>query len=289
MTRPRSPSGHPSRASDPWSSYHRSRVAREWTRFFLTSVYHIIVCTLIIAWRVFAEAPVVVAANRDEALDRPSTPPSAIPGDPAIVAPRDERAGGTWLGYNDHGLLVGISNRWTADDLEGERSRGQFVLDLLGSRTAGEGATAVEDAVKSATYAPFNLVVADAELAMVFEWDGALRIDELRPGVHVVLNAGWDDRFTSVPGRDEFVRAQVESSRYLRRLLAAEDDESVHSWLDRAADALADHESGVCVHRDDFGTRSSSLIALHADSTATYRFADGPPCRTDYRLVDGQI
>jgi uncharacterized protein with NRDE domain len=91
------------------------------------------VCTLVIAWQVLADAPVAVAANRDEALARPAEPPELIEGDPAIVAPRDAEAGGTWLGYNDRRLLVGLSNRWTEAEIAGERSRGLLVRDLLGS------------------------------------------------------------------------------------------------------------------------------------------------------------
>jgi uncharacterized protein with NRDE domain len=201
----------------------------------------------------------------------------------------DEEAGGTWLGYNDRGLLVGLSNRWTAVALAGERSRGQLVIDLLGCRSADEAAAQVEADVEAHEYQPFNLAVVDADTAVVFEWDGALRVAELSPGVHAVLNAGWDDQFTAVDGRDELVAEQVEIVQRLRRELAAGDGESAASWLDRAAAMLADHDTGVCVHQDGYGTRSSSLIALGADGTATYRFADGPPCRTDFRDVDGQI
>ena len=88
-------------------------------------------CTLVIAWQALSDAPVAVAANRDEALDRPSSPPSVREGDPRVVAPRDDEAGGTWIGYNERGLFVGLSNRWTDEGPEGERSRGLLVDDLL--------------------------------------------------------------------------------------------------------------------------------------------------------------
>lgn len=245
-------------------------------------------CTLAIAWRVLADAPVVVAANRDERLDRPASPPATLDGDPRIVAPRDDEAGGTWLGYNEHGVLAGLSNRWTDAELAGERSRGQLVLDVLRAATAGEGAAAVEAAVGTHEYAAFNLTVADADRAVVLEWDGALRDFDLDPGVHAVLNAGWDDRFADVPGRGELVARQAESARRLRDRLAVGAGETADRWLDRAAAALADHDLGVCVHREGFGTRSSSLVALYADGGASYRFADGPPCETAYVDVDGE-
>jgi uncharacterized protein with NRDE domain len=68
-------------------------------------------CTLALYFKVFTGYSVVVAANRDEHYERPSAPPSIIGGSPTIVAGRDLRAGGTWLGINEYGLLVGILNR----------------------------------------------------------------------------------------------------------------------------------------------------------------------------------
>lgn len=244
------------------------------------------VCTLVIAWQVLDDAPLAVAANRDEVLDRPASPPQVIAGDPTIVAPRDERAGGTWLGYNDRGVLVGLSNRWTDWDLPRERSRGLLVLDLLGADSADAAASMVEEAVRADGYEPFNVAIADADVAVVFEWDGRLRVTELAPGVHAMLNAGWDDRFAAVDGIEGVADDQAESARRIRATLAVAAGESADRWLDRAALALADHDHGVCVHGDGYGTRSSSLIALYADGTATYRFADGPPCEVAYAPID---
>jgi len=73
------------------------------------------VCTIVIAWQVFTDTPVVVAANRDELLDRPSEPPAVVEEDPRVGAPRDAEAGGTWIGYNEHGVLVALTNRWVGD------------------------------------------------------------------------------------------------------------------------------------------------------------------------------
>ena len=71
-------------------------------------------CTLALAVGVSPSLPLVVAANRDELLARPAVPPflwPREPGAPRILSPRDEVAGGTWLGLNEHALFVGITNR----------------------------------------------------------------------------------------------------------------------------------------------------------------------------------
>lgn len=236
-------------------------------------------CTLILAWRVFEDAPVAVAANRDEFLDRPSSPPAVRAGPLRYVAPRDDEAGGTWMGVNERGVFVGITNRRT--DLVGERSRGLLVLDALAESTAADAVAAVERELAERGYAGFNLVVADADDAVLLEWDGVLRRTDFEPGVHAVVNAGFDDH--------------DDKSRCIRDVARVEPDEGVDAWFDRVTPVLRDHDLGACIHRDGFGTRSSSLVAVRADAPdrdsgrVEWRYADGPPCETDHRTVEDSL
>lgn len=233
-------------------------------------------CTLILAWKLFEDAPVVAAANRDEATDRPSQPPGVLEENPLVVAPQDEEAGGTWIGYNEAGVFVGITNRWT--DLEGERSRGLLVRDALAHASAADALAYVQDELDAHQYAGFNLVVADGRDAAVLEWDGTLVRTDLEPGIHVVVNAGFDEG-------DEKADA-IEGDA---KTIEAED---ASEWLDRVTAVLRDHDHEACVHGDGYGTRSSSLVAVRRGGQSSYRFADGPPCETEYRLVstpEGQV
>lgn len=228
------------------------------------------VCTLGFAWRVYEDAPLVVAANRDEAVGRPSTPPAVRSERPRVLMPRDEEAGGTWIGVNEHRVFVAVTNRRV--DLDGERSRGLLVTDALAAETASDAVATVDREIAERQYAGFNLVVADGEDCVLLEWDGVLRRHDLDPGTHVVVNEGYDDG--------------TEKSRAIRSSLAGE---TAGDWVAAARDALRDHDTGACVHRDGYGTRSSSLLTVGADGDVTYEFADGPPCETPYRRVNGHI
>ena len=228
-------------------------------------------CTLAFAWREFEDAPLVVAANRDEALGRPAEPPAVRPEHPGVLMPRDEEAGGTWVGVTDDGLFVGITNRRA--EVEGDRSRGLLVRDALGTESAAEAAELVESELDERPYSGFNLVLADAEDCLVFVWDGSLARHELDPGVHVVVNAGFDEG--------------TEKSRVVRAALTGHGTSA--AWLEAARSALQDHETGACVHRDGYGTRSSSLVTLSADGSVAYEFADGPPCEAAYEPVNDQL
>ncbi|QZX99686.1 NRDE family protein [Halobaculum rubrum] len=242
-------------------------------------------CTLTLAWRVFDEAPVVVAANRDESYGRPSEPPAAR-GD-GVIAPRDAEAGGTWVGVTRDGLFVGITNRWV-DGLAGERSRGLLVDDCLHAASAEAAAGHVGESCRDHEYDGFNLVIADAAAAVLLEWDGHLQVTDLEAGVHVVGNTGYDGTYFQPPARPEAGPEEAHNATRLRRELAPERGESADAWLDRAGAALGDHEFGVCIHDEThgFGTVSSTLIGAGTDGAIRYDHADGPPCEAAYEPVE---
>jgi len=225
---------------------------------------------------------VVVAANRDERLDRPSSSPAVRDWERPVVAPRDEEAEGTWLGYNDAGLLVAITNRW-GEGLDRDRSRGLLVRDALRHDTAEDAARYVEREVEARGYEAFNLVCVDENACILLEWDGRLRVRTLNPGVHVVVNVGADGSYVVPEHRPEAGVEQAQNADGVRAALQPEPGESADEWLDRAREVIADHEYGVCVHHDGFGTRSSSLVEL--GEARRYEFANGPPCETDYERV----
>lgn len=244
-------------------------------------------CTLIVAWRAFEETPICAAANRDEAVDRPSTPPRVRDGDPAVLAPRDERAGGTWLGYNEAGVLAAVTNRWVSG--EGERSRGLLVDDCLGERSASDAVELVESELRRRSYAPFHLLVADGEacLLVVHDGDGDFRRHRLSPGVHIVVNVGFDGEWFVPERRPDAGRQQAQNADRVRTELQPTDGETAAEWTDRAGSLLGDHEYGVCIHGDGFGTRSSSLLRL--GNERIFEYADGPPCEAPFRRVDESV
>jgi uncharacterized protein with NRDE domain len=80
-------------------------------------------CTLIVLHRCVPGTPLVVAANRDEFLDRPAEGPALrMRSAGSIVSPLDLEAGGTWLGLNEHGVFAGLTNlRPTLDRIRSDR------------------------------------------------------------------------------------------------------------------------------------------------------------------------
>ncbi len=237
-------------------------------------------CLLLLLHRVAADWPVVVAANRDEEYTRESLPPLRWPDDPAIMAPLDVRAGGTWIGVNQHGLLAGITNRpATTPDLR-RRSRGLLCRDALRARSAQEAARHVEREARREAYNPFNVLVADGERAFVVHGSeaGPETVD-LPPGVHVLTNFhDVDSLFLAevIARFDPVTVARSESTdRIITHVAAICRDHEVRVPGDRA----------ICKHLGSRGTVSSTIALLPAGSSKHGRFlySDGPPCVTPYR------
>ena len=93
-------------------------------------------CLLAIQYRLVPEAPILVAANREEFYDRKSQPPSIQSGKPRILSGTDLQAGGTWLGVNQNGLFVGATNRMKMSPPVAPRSRGVLCRELLRASSA---------------------------------------------------------------------------------------------------------------------------------------------------------
>jgi YD repeat-containing protein len=245
------------------------------------------VCTLTLAWQVFRDAPVVLAANRDERLDRPSEPPERRNWEAATVAPKDAEAEGTWLGYNEHGLLVTITNRWDGRNIDSARSRGLLVRDALAYESAEAAVRFVERELDARAYEGFHLLVADSRAALLVEFDGARRVRTLDPGIHVIVNVGADGEYAIPAYRENAGRQQAQNADAVRGALRPEPGEDADQWLTRAGTVLGDHEYGVCIHGDGFGTRSSSLLRL--GERARFEYADGPPCENEYARVGDSV
>ncbi|MEW5740211.1 MAG: NRDE family protein [Myxococcota bacterium] len=233
-------------------------------------------CTLIVSVRQHPHAPLIVAANRDEVLDRPASGPRRWPGEP-FVAPRDEKAGGAWLGLNVHGLFVGVTNRFPAERREDRESRGTLVVEALRAPSASVLHASLAG-VSPTRFNPFHLLYADARDAFVTWSDGqVVRQDVLAPGLHVVTerSLGGDDHSRQSLIREAWPSVALHGGE--------PSPEALFSLLARGK--AGDPLGGVCVEAPEwnYGTRSSMVLFRREPlSRSQLYWADGRPDRTPF-------
>lgn len=246
-----------------------------------------VVCTLAIYFHVFKAYPLLIAANRDEQYDRPSAAPALLNAEPRILAGKDLRAGGTWLGVNEHGVIAAILNRRVNRgplSPVAVRSRGLLCMDLLGHRSAAAAGTFLRD--HHERYHPFTAVVADAgEAYASYNNEEGIFAQPLQPGLHAFSSAAEFDLHSA-----KAERAHSLFSRFGARFDAKPMDESrvvaeLHSVLgDHSLSAgLTDPGEAICVHRQGSGTVSSSIIFFRATNRRFEFFhCAGAPCRNSF-------
>ena len=89
-------------------------------------------CLLLVAIDEDPRFPFVVAANRDEHYDRPTAPACFWRHSAGLLAGRDLRDGGTWLGITRSGRFAALTNvREPIRKLDGAPSRGSLVRSYL--------------------------------------------------------------------------------------------------------------------------------------------------------------
>ncbi|MEE2828144.1 MAG: NRDE family protein [Myxococcota bacterium] len=230
-------------------------------------------CTLLLSFQHHPGTSLVVAANRDERLDRPATAPRLWLDRPLrVLAPEDLEAGGTWMGLNEAGLFAGLTNRFVQGPDPGRvdpqrPSRGGLVLEAL-THASAAGAREALAHLPGDRHNPFHLLLADAEEAHLVWSDGwKLHCEVLAPGLHILT---------------ERSRGAAPSRR----------EEALGRWspeLTELRPGLAEHRSpgieGTCVHwpERNYGTRSSALLVLGKSGDHRFEYTEGPPCTAPWQ------
>ncbi|HEX5018412.1 MAG TPA: NRDE family protein [Actinomycetes bacterium] len=239
-------------------------------------------CTVILAWQVIPDAPLVLAANRDELLARPSDPPMLLSETPPRWGGRDRLAGGTWLAVDPAGRVGAVTNRHPGgrppERDASRQSRGLLPLEALAADD--EAALAWMVSLDPRSYNPVNVIYASDTMAAVtsMDDDSGRRTVPLAPGVHVLTEQDVDD---DRDAKTQGIRRRAEAA------LAASttQDAAVESLRAILRSHEADHDgSPPCVHGELHGTVSSSTVVVTGDGVR-YDHAEGPPCVTEFDRI----
>ena len=230
-------------------------------------------CLVGLAWMAHPRWRLVVAGNRDEWHDRP-TAALARWNDGSTLAGRDLRSGGTWMGLGPHGRMAVVTNVRDGPPAAFDGpSRGALPADFLAGSAAAE-ASAEAIASGADHYAPFNLVLADANACVHVGNHPALGVRPIPPGVHALSNGPFDAPWPKV----RRLQARLETwadcgSQALEPLWAALADEQLAADEDLPRTGIPfDMErrlSSSFVRGELYGTRASTLVLVDPAGQST--------------------
>lgn len=238
-------------------------------------------CTVIVSIAPGEAWPLLVAANRDERLDRPwEAPARHWPDRPHVVGPRDVPGGGTWLAVSDHGVVAAVLNRvGSLGPAPGKLSRGVLPFIATDAATAEDGARAVSE-IDAGQYRSYNMIIGDRDKAFFLcgLGYGHAEIVQLEPGLHMIATGAPDDM--TIP------RIARHLPRFQAAAMPAPPDWNAWSVLLSDRSLPAGSELNI-PPRSGFGTTNASLVGLPAghDRPANWMFAAGPPDRTTFDPV----
>ncbi len=232
-------------------------------------------CLLVIAYKAHPGYELVLIANRDEYYERPTAPAEFWPDAPHVLAGRDLKAGGAWLGITKQGRLAAITNfRDPVSHKPGAPSRGRLVADFLLSRDSAEKYSK-RISKHGESYNGFNLILGDGDKLLWYS-NRAHKRKVLAPGLYGLSNHLLDTPWPKV----------VKAKEGLARLMNEESfpqEDALLSLLEDNTPA-PDHElpdtgvglewermlSPIFIKSPNYGTRSSTILLIEKSGKITF-------------------
>ncbi len=222
----------------------------------------------------------LLASNRDEYLDRPTSTAHWWYEKPDVFGGRDQQAGGTWLGLNKNGRLAALTNYRDGGGATA-RSRGELVTMALNTESAVQ--TVVEQIASSINqYAGCSLLIFDwmsqSSGGTMMGWCLSNRDNsvtrQLESGVFALSNGLFDEPWP----KSERIKRTIESVMAQPHHLA---DQALLSTLTdhQIPDVGALPDTGIGEQREaelapafirtsalgnSYGTRSSAILRVDA-------------------------
>lgn len=227
-------------------------------------------CLILLAYKVHPEYHLILAANRDEFYDRPTLPMAFWEDHPDILAGRDLKGGGTWLGITRSGRLSAITNyREPGGPMADVPSRGHLVGGFLSGRSPSSAYLEAVSAIGQ-TYSGFNLIVGDVSGLFYYSNRGH-GIHRLEPGWYGLSNHLLNTPWPKVKKGIDLLKSVVSGSaavdmgiilQLLKNCEVPSDDRLPNTGVSLAWERIL---SPMFIQSTGYGTRSSSVILINRD------------------------
>lgn len=232
-------------------------------------------CLLFFSYRSTPGYRLVVAANRDEFLCRPTAPLAFLDKEKTILAGRDLQGGGTWLGITAQLKFAAITNYRDPQAIHADApSRGEILMDYLsGDRDAGWYIRNL--AKRGGRYNGFNLILGDREEYYYYS-NRSNGLQVLGPGFYGLSNSLLDVAWPKVVRGKKMLHPHMVATDRIDAALLLEllgdefrppDDQLPDTKVGLDWERLL---SSIYINGADYGTRSSAVITVTDKGKITF-------------------
>ncbi|HAR49344.1 hypothetical protein ER57_18225 [Smithella sp. SCADC] len=223
-------------------------------------------CLILFAYKVHPSYRLILAANRDEFYERPSLPADFWEDQQNMLAGRDLKEGGTWLGVTKEGKLAAVTNYRDPSAFKSNApSRGRLVSRyLIGKQSAGGYLEEVSS--QADKYNGFNLLIGDDNDFFVLSNHGEKQ--KLKPGIYGLSNHNLDTPWPKVSRGKRLLKSTLDQkgTQLEAALFAVLADRHIppDSKLPSTGVGLEWERilSSMFIKSPDYGTRSSTILLI---------------------------
>ncbi len=225
-------------------------------------------CLILFAYKARPGKRLILAANRDEFFSRPTASMHFWHSHPLILAGRDLRERGTWLGINKNKKFAALTNyRDPSLIKKNPPSRGQIIKDYLTSNE--NAADFLNELQKRADhFNGFNILLADQKSLFWFSNKGG-NPEKLTPGIYGISNHLLNTPWPKIKKGKQALKKIVLQKKHLStddlfHLLDSkevpDDSELPHTGVGIEWERIL---APIFISSPEYGTRSSSVMIMN--------------------------
>lgn len=242
-------------------------------------------CLMLFAYDYHPQYKLVMAQNRDEYLDRPTLPAEFWLESPEILAGKDLRQGGTWMGLTKNGRFAALTNyRDPLHTYPLAPSRGHLVHQYLESDLAPE--RYLENLCSGETeYNGFNLLVGTFDALHYFSNREKL-IRKVDQGIHglsnSLMNVPWPKVSKGVAALTDCLQHDYIDAKQLFAIMADKEQPNDHELPQTGVSLEWERMlAPIYVESEGYGTKTTTVVLVDRNNYVQFWERSFTPLHSD--------